>query len=51
MLNFFSDNEDIVDLFANTDLRRLVELHERGYADAARFDYAPAGYEDAMMDD
>ena len=48
MPNFFTDNEDIVDFFENTDLRALLELHERGYADARHCDYAPADYEDAI---
>jgi alkylation response protein AidB-like acyl-CoA dehydrogenase len=48
MPNFFTDNEDILDFLQNADLRNLVMLPERGYADAAQYDYAPADYEDAM---
>jgi len=48
MPNFFTDNEDILDFLDNTDLRNLVLLQERGYAEAEQYDYAPADYEDAM---
>jgi hypothetical protein len=48
MPNTFTGNEDILDFLQNTDLRDLVMLHERGYAEAAQYDYAPADYEDAM---
>jgi len=46
--NFFTDNEDIVDFFDHVDLRRLLELRERAYAQAALYDFAPEGYEDAV---
>jgi len=46
--NFFTDNEDIVDFFENTDLRTLVELHERRFADAGRCDYAPVDYQETI---
>jgi hypothetical protein len=48
MPNFFTDNEDIQDFLDSADLRNLVRLQERGYAEADRYDYAPADYEDAM---
>jgi len=48
MPNFFTDNEDILDYLAHTDLRTLVTLQERGFAEAEQYDYAPADYEDAM---
>lgn len=48
MPNFFTDNEDILDFLANADLRTLVMLQERGYAEAEECDYAPSDYEDAM---
>ena len=47
MPNFLTDNEDILDFLANRDLRDLVMLRERGYAEAEQYDYAPADYEDA----
>jgi len=48
MPNFFTDNEDILDYLAHADLRTLVTLQERGFAEADTYDYAPADYEDAM---
>ncbi len=48
MPNFFTDNEDIVDFLDHTDLRRLVRLQERNYAEADSFGYAPADYADAL---
>ncbi len=48
MANFFTDNGDILDFLDNADLRQVVLLQERGYAEAAEFDYAPSDYEDAM---
>ena len=51
MPNFFTDNEDILDYLGHADLRTLVTLQERGFADAGQYDYAPADYEDAIMRD
>ncbi len=48
MANFFTDNEDILDFFQHMDIRRLVELRERRYAEARHCDYAPESYEDAI---
>ena len=48
MPNFFTDNEDILDYMQNTDLRVLVMLQERNYAEADEYGYAPADYEDAI---
>jgi len=48
MANFFTGNGDILDFLDNADLRQVVLLQERGYAEAAEFDYAPSDYEDAM---
>ncbi len=48
MPNFLSDNEDIMDFLDHVDLRDLVTLQERGFAEAADYDYAPADYEDAL---
>ncbi|MFW6188893.1 MAG: acyl-CoA dehydrogenase family protein [Planctomycetota bacterium] len=48
MPNFFTDNEDITDYLEHADLRDLVALRERGYAEAGEYDYAPVDYEDAM---
>ncbi len=48
MPNFFTENEDIQDFLAHADLRELVRIRERDYAEAGEYDYAPADYEDAM---
>jgi len=48
MANFFTDNRDIVEFLDGADLRQVVMLQERGYAEAEEFDYAPTDYEDAM---
>jgi len=48
MANFFTGNGDILDFLDNADLRQVVLLQERGYTEAAEFDYAPSDYEDAM---
>jgi hypothetical protein len=46
--NYFTDNEDIRDFFEHMDIRQLVELQERQYAEAMQYDYAPESYEDAI---
>jgi len=46
--NYFTDNEDILDFFEHMDIRRLVELQERGYSEARLYDYAPEDYQDAI---
>jgi len=48
MPNFFTDNKDLVEFLRNTEMRRVVMLRERDYAEARQFDYAPIDYEDAM---
>ncbi len=48
MPNFFTDNEDLVEFLDNADMRALVMLEERNYAEAEEYDYAPRDYEDAM---
>ncbi|MCD6415829.1 MAG: acyl-CoA dehydrogenase family protein [Planctomycetes bacterium] len=48
MANFFTDNQDIVDFLDHADLRDLVMLQERAYAEADTCGYAPADYDDAM---
>jgi len=46
--NYFTGNEDILDFFDHMDIRQLVMLQERNYAEAASYDYAPASYEEAL---
>lgn len=48
MPNYFLDNPDLQDYFDNVDLRQIVALRERQFADAKEHDYAPEDYEDAL---
>ncbi|MEG1606766.1 MAG: acyl-CoA dehydrogenase family protein [Mucinivorans sp.] len=48
MANFFTDNKDLQFQLEHPMMRRLVELKEQGYRDAAKYDYAPVDFEDAM---
>lgn len=47
MANFFTDNPDLPFILDWLDLKKVVELREKGYKDAAEYDYAPQNYEDA----
>ncbi len=48
--NFFLDNPDLQFRLEQLDLREVLELKERGYADADRFPGAPRSYADAKDD-
>lgn len=48
MANFYTDNPDLKHHLTHPLMRKIVELKERGYSDAEKFDYAPLNYEDAM---
>lgn len=48
MANFFTDNTDLKHHLNHPMMRRIVELKERNFADADKFDYAPHDFEDAM---
>ena len=48
MANFYTDNPDLKLHLAHPLMRRIVELKERNYTDAGKFDYAPHDFEDAM---
>ncbi|HOX36494.1 MAG TPA: acyl-CoA dehydrogenase family protein [Candidatus Brocadiia bacterium] len=48
MPDFFNDNPSLASLLNDPDLRTIVDLQENLYRDAARFDYAPEDYEDAV---
>ena len=50
MANFFTDNKDILFLFDHLDLVRSAESMEDSYADAAKYDYAPANAAEAIED-
>lgn len=48
MSNFYADNPDIAFHLEHLAIEPLVRMREHEYADAARFDYAPADFADAM---
>jgi alkylation response protein AidB-like acyl-CoA dehydrogenase len=48
MANFFTDNPDLVFLLQTADLAPIVRLWEGDFAEADRYDYAPADVDDAI---
>ncbi len=48
MANYYFDNTDLKHHLNHPLMSRIVELRERGYTDAQKFDYAPIDFEDAM---
>ena len=48
MANFFLDNKDLHYHLEHPLMRKIVELKERNFADAAHYDYAPHNVEDAL---
>lgn len=48
MANFFTDNPNLKHHLHHPMMDRIVELKERNFADADKYDYAPANFEDAM---
>ncbi len=48
MANFFTDNPDLRHHLTHPMMSKIVELKERNYTDAEKFDYAPLNFEDAM---
>lgn len=48
MANFYTDNPDLRHHLNHPLMRKIVELKERNYTDAEKFDYAPLNFEDAM---
>ena len=48
MSNFYNDNPDLKHHLSHPLMRRIVEMKERNFSDAEKFDYAPLDYEDAM---
>ena len=48
MANFYIDNPALKHHLTHPLMQKIVELKERGYADADKYDYAPADYDDAM---
>lgn len=48
MANFYTDNPDLKLHLSHPLMRKIVELKERNYTEAEKFDYAPINYEDAI---
>lgn len=48
MANFFSDNKDLQYHLSHPLMRKIIELKERNFADAATYDYAPQNTDDAL---
>ena len=48
MPNFYTDNPEIGFYLNHPLIKHIVELKERNFADAGKYDYAPADFEDAM---
>ena len=48
MANFYTDNKDLQYHLSHPLMKRIVELKERNFADAAEYDYAPQDAEDAL---
>ncbi len=48
MANYYNDNIDLKHHLNHPLMRKIVELKERNYTDAEKFDYAPLNYEDAI---
>ena len=48
MANFYNDNPDLRHHLSHPMMKKIVELKERNFSDAEKFDYAPLNYDDAM---
>lgn len=48
MANFYTDNPDLKHHLSHPLMQKIVELKERNFADAEKFDYAPQNFADAM---
>ena len=48
MANFYLDNPSLKHHLQHPLMKRIVELKERNYTDAEKYDYAPVDFEDAM---
>lgn len=47
MANFYTDNPSLKLHLSHPMMKKIVELKERNFADADKYDYAPQNYEDA----
>ena len=48
MANFYIDNPEIKYHLSHPLLKHIVDMKERNYADAGKYDYAPSDFEDAL---
>ncbi len=48
MANFYTDNPNLKAHLQHPLMKKIVELKERNFADAEKYDYAPLDFEDAM---
>lgn len=48
MANFYTDNTDLKHHLNHPLMKKIVELKERNFTDAEKYDYAPQNFEDAM---
>ena len=48
MAHFYTDNPNLKHHLNHPLMQKIVELRERNYSEAQKFDYAPANFEDAM---
>ncbi|MDR1813290.1 MAG: acyl-CoA dehydrogenase family protein [Tannerella sp.] len=48
MANFYSDNPSLKHHLHHPLMRRIVELRERSFSEAEKYDYAPFSYDDAI---
>ena len=48
MANFYTDNASLKLHLSHPMMKKIVELKERNFADADKYDYAPQNFEDAM---
>lgn len=48
MANFYTDNPNLKFHLQHPLMKKIVELKERNFADADKYDYAPLDFEDAM---
>lgn len=48
MANFYTDNPSLKVHLTHPMMKKIVELKERDFADADKFDYAPQNFDDAM---
>ncbi len=48
MANFYTDNPDLKHHLSHPLMRKIVEMKERNFTDAEKYDYAPFDFDDAM---